>query len=127
MRLGVGDKSTLVQPRNQNGSGRRFCETTKIVARECNRAPRTHKRLFLSGEIRRSASNGRQPGKGNRTGGYGSSTASYLQPKSISNLIPAGFMQLDQYILIGLIGDRPPGVNALPIKYSQVVQPALAC
>src|SRR5216683_6039693 len=127
MRLGVGDKSTLVQPRNQNRSGRRFCETTKIVARECDRAPRTHKRLFLSGEIRRSASNGRQPRKRDRTGGDVSSTASYLQSKSISNLIPAGFMQLDQYILIGLISDRTARVDALPIKYSQVVQRALAC
>ncbi len=36
-------------------------------------------------------------------------------------------MQLDQYILIGLIGDGAAGVDALPIKYAQVVQPALAC
>src|SRR5262249_50682636 len=105
----------------ESGDRRRFGEAPNVVTRESNRTPRTDERFFRCCEVRCSAGDWRQPWKRNGAGGQVASPSSHLKPEAIGYFFIAGFMYLDQHVLVALIRNRSARIDTRPVEHSEVV------
>src|SRR5215831_14435540 len=121
MRLGVSGEGALIKSCDQSRDGSRFGETAEVVTTKCNGTPRTDECLFGSSEIGCSAGNRGKPWKGNCPRRQVASASSHFKPEAVGDFFVAGFVDLDQYVLVRLIRNWVSRLDARPIEHSQIL------